>query len=693
MKKNVLFLLMALFFSKLIFSQLSTEIPFSWGNNDYGQLGNGTSVWTAEPVEIPSLKDVLSISSGKIALKSDGTVLLWGKGECVPSPMPDLYDVVQVSAGEEHFLVLKKDGTVWAWGKNVYGQMGNGTWQESDVPVKVKNLENIIAISAGAYHCLALREDGTVWAWGSNSKGQLGNGEKGDLTEKNIPVRVSYLNDIIAISAGPENSYALKSDRTVWAWGYNEYGQLGNGTYFDSSIPVKVKNLQNVKQISVNIALKFDGTVWQWGNKKNLPEKVQNLEGIISISSSYWHFLALKYDGTVWEWNYYYSSVPKQVMNLKDVKIISDSRYSFFAVKKDGTVWGWGSNRDCSLLSDYYYHRHSPTPSTNIEDVYLISAGFTHSLALKYDGTVWTWGNRRCVPYSEGEISFVLNKPTRIESISDVISISAGENFSLFLKRDGTVWACGSNEYGQLGNGTFYGCIEPVQVLNLSNIIAISTKAKHCLALRKDGTVWAWGLNSAGQLGIENFENSNLPIKVPDLENVIYISTGRYHSLALKNDGSVWAWGWNREGQLGTGDWENRNTPVQVINLNNIVFVDAGACHSLAIKADGTLWVWGSNELGQLGIDELTWSYNEPVKLPYLEKIISASGGWDHSLALTEDGYVWAWGYNKYGQLGDNTKLSSRKPVKVLNISNVRSISAGHQFSLAIAPAKFNFKN
>lgn len=692
MKKNTCFLLGILLFSKLIFSQLSTEIPFSWGNNDYGQLGNGTLTQNVEPVEIPGLKDALSISSGKIALKSDGTVLLWGKGDCVPSAMPELYDVVEVSAGEGHFLVLKKDGTVWAWGDNVFGQLGNGNWQESDVPVKVKNLENIIAISAGAYHCLALKEDGTVWAWGLNSKGQLGNGEKGDWTEKNIPIRVLYLTNIIAISAGYENSYALKSDGTVWGWGSNESGQLGNGTFLDSSIPVKVKYLPYIKQISNSTALAVDGTVWQWGKNKNLPKKLENLEGIISISSSYWRNLALKHDGTVWEWDYY-SKVPKQVMNLKDVKKISVSKYSSFAIKKDGTVWGWGSNRECSLLNDYHYHRYSPTPTINLKDVSKISAGVTHSLALKYDGTVWTWGYRHCIPYSEEENSFVLSKPTRIESISDVISISAGENFSLFLKKDGTVWACGSNEYGQLGSGTFYGSIEPVQVLNLSDIIAISTKAKHCLALGKNGKVWAWGLNSGGQLGIGNFENSNIPVKVPDLENVIYISTGRYHSLALKNDGTVWAWGWNREGQLGTGDWENRNTPAEVLNLNNIIFVDAGSRHSLALEGDGTLWVWGSNDLGQLGIDELTWSYNEPVKMPYLERVISASGGWDHSLALTEDGYVWAWGDNRYGQLGDNTNLSSRKPVKVLNISNARSISAGYQFSLAIAPAKFNFKN
>jgi len=147
--------------------------------------------------------------------------------------------ITAIAGGGTHSLALKNDGTVWAWGYNGYGQLGNGgTYTTSNVPVQASGLTGgITAIMGGHHHSLALKNDGTVWAWGYNYYGQLGNGTN---TNSNVPVRVSGLAGITKIAGGGLHSLALKNDGTVWAWGYNYYGQLGNGIYSASNVPVRV---------------------------------------------------------------------------------------------------------------------------------------------------------------------------------------------------------------------------------------------------------------------------------------------------------------------------------------------------------------------------------------------------------------------------------------------------------------------
>ena len=174
-----------------------------------------------------------------------------------------------VAAGYNHSLALKSDGTVWAWGRNHHGQLGDGTTTNRTTPVQIQGLTDIVAIAGGYGHSLALKSDGTVWAWGGNGSGQLGDGTT---TNRPIPVQVKNLTGVIAIAAGSWNSFALKSDGTVWAWGNNTDGRLGDGTtVLYRTTPVQVTNLTSVIAISVGgngshvLALKSDGTVWAWG--------------------------------------------------------------------------------------------------------------------------------------------------------------------------------------------------------------------------------------------------------------------------------------------------------------------------------------------------------------------------------------------------------------------------------------------
>jgi alpha-tubulin suppressor-like RCC1 family protein len=216
---------------------------------------------------------------------------------------------------------------------------------------------------------------------------------------------------------------------------------------------------------------------------------------------------------------------------------------------------------------------------------------------------------------------------------------------------------------------------------------AIAAGGSHSLVLKRDHTVWAWGSNASGQLGDGTTTDRNAPVLIPGLTHVVALAGGGDHSLALKDDGSVAAWGGNDYGQLGDGTTTRSTAPLQVSGLTNafITAVSGGARHSIALEDDGTVWTWGDNGQGQLG-DGTTTQRRTPVSVSGLAGAIitAVSAGTDHSLALKNDGTVWAWGDNSEGQLGDGTKTASATPVAVSGLTNVTAIAATNRRSYAM---------
>ncbi|MEK7078973.1 MAG: hypothetical protein AAB929_02785, partial [Patescibacteria group bacterium] len=246
---------------------------WAWGSNAYGQLGDGTTTLRKTPIQVSGLTNVGAIAGGgdygaisghSIAVKNDGTVWAWGEngsGQLGDGTTTDRYTPVQVSGltnvlpvptfiagGGDHSIALKDDGTVWAWGSNAYGQLGDGTWNDRNTPVQVSGLTGVSAVAAGRLHSIAIDFYRTVWTWGDGLSGQLGNGYP--LQNRNTPVQVSGLTNVIAIAGGVFHSIALKSDGTVWAWGDNGSGQLGDGTTISRATPVQVSGLTNVGAIA-----------------------------------------------------------------------------------------------------------------------------------------------------------------------------------------------------------------------------------------------------------------------------------------------------------------------------------------------------------------------------------------------------------------------------------------------------------
>ncbi len=305
----------------------------------------------------------------------------------------------------------------------------------------------------------------------------------------------------------------------------------------------------------------------------------------------------------------------------------------------------------------------------------VIAAGNAHTAALKSSGTVWTCGSNSDGQLGDGTFT-TRTTPVQVTGLTDITAIAAGYQYTLALENDGTVWAWGDNGYGQLGDGTTINRKTPVQVTGLTDITAITAGGQHTIALKSDGTVWSWGYNHFGQLGDGTTTNSTIPVQVTGLIDVTAIAAKINHSVALITDKTVRTWGDNCYGQLGDGTSTTRTSPVQVTGLTEVMGITTGYGHTIALKNDGTVWAWGWNDVGQLG-DGTTTTRNTPLQVTELTDISAIAAGSVHTVALKTDGTVWAWGSNLYGRLGDGTTTQSTTPVQSIGLIAISAIAAG----------------
>ncbi len=341
----------------------------------------------------------------------------------------------------------------------------------------------------------------------------------------------------------------------------------------------------------------------------------------------------------------------------------------------------------------------SPTQSAN----FFITSGAQHAMAMRNDKSVWAWGRNFFGEFGDSSIindrtHFDYSSPIRLKFEFEFVIIAAGENFTLGVKKDGSVLAWGDNTFGLLGSGNVGPANRsntPVLVNGLTNITALAAGSIHAMALKNDQTVWTWGVRNAGLLG-----HQMGGLQVTDLSNVIAIAAGPKHSVVLKNDGTVWTWGDYTYGQLGDGRFAEtlpekdrngslfshteklmmRGSPVQVIGIANVTSIAAGGNHTIALRSDGTVWTWGANSVGQLGNG--TYAHSPlPVQVKGLDNVKGIAGGLTYTIALKNDGSVWMWGSNVPYEKDMKEKINT--PIQVRGLSEILAISAGHNHSLA----------
>jgi len=722
----------------------------AWGSNASGQLGDGTRTTRVHPGAVHGLgscanSNVVAVAAGRffsLALKLDGTVLTWGTStrddgtsvtQLTPVPIEGLEPgptakVFAIAAGASHALALKTDGTVWAWGKNQNGQLGiDPPIANSSKPVQVKGLPDgqVQAIAASGTVSAALTTDGRVFTWGYNAFGQLGIGNN-DPQPSPGPVEVKSLGtDVRAIVIGAY-SVALKLDGSVFTWGTNSFGSLGNnGTPNDEVFkPVRVIDpgsgifaIAGGASGSHVLALKDNGTVLAWGANSagQLGDDstinrfgrtlVPGLADVVAVAVGGSHSLARKSDGTILAWGSNGSGqlgdgTIQASQHFVDVSVppgppitaVSACASHALALRSDGSVLTWGSNGSGQLGNHNPATSFVPVLVKHLPPMKAVACGVGgggggHSLALTADGrTVFAWGANTNGQLGDGtkeqpadpvKVAF-LNSDSRITAIA-----AGGLSFSFALKEDGTVWAWGTNATGKLGNGGFIDQHGPIQVqLSGSPVTAIAA-GNHGLALKEDGTVWAWGGNSNGQLGIGLGGQQTTPVRIPSPlldpnlgPRVTAIEAAANYSLALRKGGSVLGWGANASGQLGNGTTTGSRTPVEVstllgLNVAAISIDRSEGSSSFATLKDGTLLGFGSNATGQLA-DGTFESRGDarPIDYPFgPDPDVTVRAGTGFLLVLRQDGRLFAVGTDAFGQLGDgqnSKKNQTPSPVLVL---------------------------
>lgn len=347
----------------------------------------------------------------------------------------DSAKVVGIGEGSFNSALLKDDGTVWMWGLN-NGLYGDGTFVNRSVPVIVP-IDNVKKLSVAGMDVVALKDDGTVWTWGCNFFGTKGDGTNSTIPDNYVlalydtsPTMVPGLSDVTDIIFSGTNCYAIKSDGTVWAWGKNYYGSLGDGTNIDRFVPVQIKGLTGVTSVAAGgtyaIALDNQGRVWAWGS---------NMFGQLG-------------DNTTND-----SYIPKQIA-IDSVKKISAGGLASFAIKNDGSLWAWGDNDQGQLGIGTKTYTCSPAVVYGIGNVIDIQPYGTPIIGLTSDGFVWQWG------YNYGDFGSTITsgglqtRPKKLD-ITNIVEIAAYYRNYLAIKSDGSLWSWGDDEFGQRGVNVF----------------------------------------------------------------------------------------------------------------------------------------------------------------------------------------------------------------------------------------------
>ena len=443
----------------------SSAITFQWSRNAVPIAGATAASYTTAPVVVgdEAAQFTVAVTNSAGTTTSSAAVLTISN-----LPIP----VTQLAAGVSHSVALKADGNVWSWGYTGFGLMGVGSQAVTQgVPARAKNsdgttLAGVSGVSAGYLHTAVVKVDGTVWAWGNNQLGALGDGStasRGNPVQVKDALGIPFTN-AMQVSAGTYFTLALKNDGTVWAWGWNTNRTLGDGTANTRLNPVPV-----------------------------LAPGGGAFTGAMAVSAGNSHAMALR---------------------------------------TDGTVWCWGSDNNVGLLGSGVTGitavtpvRVEVAPGVALANVVSIAAGWYHSVAITSNGTAYAWGVNTNGTLGDGTTTS-RSRPAVVKDLSGnaltgIVAVAAGNRFSMYMKSDGTVWASGINDIGQLGDNTAAAfqinpnLVKTAAGSTFGGVDRIAATQNHTLIRRTDGTVWAWGGNANGQLGDPSLATRRNPVQVP----------------------------------------------------------------------------------------------------------------------------------------------------------------------------------
>ncbi len=638
---------------------LSTGSVRCWGAGALGIISNGPQ---STPVEV---------------LAGDSTQ---------PSTLVPLINVKAIAAGDTFTCALITDGTVRCWGANSYGELGIGNQVGQYTAVLVSGLANVVAIASGGSHSCAVISDGTARCWGTNQSGEIGDGTSLNLRLTPVPVQ-GLAGPVVAISAGVSHTCALLSNSKAQCWGYNRYGQLGTGSAVeDNPFPGTVVELPGTDIATAEItaisagaehtcALLAGGTPRCWGYNgfgqlgdgtifdRNSADQETNLTNLVAISAGFAHTCVVLADGSA-------QCYGKNAAGYGDpTRVIS--------------VSGQLGNGDTTSI-------FSTTPVTvsgggGSVSAAVVEAGSLHTCAVRTNGSVACWGSNSHGELGDGTTTNQ-TRPVAVQGLSNAVAVTAGESHTCTLHADGTVRCWGINTLGESGGSNTIDQKTPV-VGGVSSAVAISAGTHHTCALLSNGTAKCWGSDANGALGDGRTINSANPVVVNGLADAVSIAAGNGFTCALLSSGTTKCWGANFHGQLGNGTTTSAVTSLTTVSvpdsggaltpLTNIVSIAADEFHTCAVISTGTARCWGDNIYGEIGDNTTGTDRLTPVLVRdppntnsrgFLTNVVSIAAGATLNCARTGAGTARCWGSNATGQLGDNTTTDKLTPSTVVQV-------------------------
>ena len=589
-----------------------------------------------------------------------------------------------IAVGDDHSLVIKSDMSLWAAGDNSKGQLGVGASTESSSGVKV--MDNVVYVEANDDVSFAIDVNGTLYGWGDNSDGQVSPGTSSEYISK--PQKL--MDDVAGVSAGDEHTIVLKNDGSVVGWGCNEHGELGFAVNAKKNTETKL--MDNAADIAAGdgftLIVTKAGEVYACGNNEN---------------------------GQLGTGNYRDQTSLTKVISGGAAQAEAGDEHSV-VLMADGTVKTAGFNESGQLGTDGGTVSNS-FDSTNLKKVQSVFAGGDSSGAVTEDGVLYVWGAGEMGQLHNGKTENVYI-PEKVTS--GVVSVAFGEHHSLMLKNTGKISSAGSGISGETFSSKSSIAAKPEYIAK--NIVSYSAGMDHAAAINNEGVLYTWGCNDKGQLGLGDTVSRSTPtrVKLDDIavdvwcgnkvtivqtaskdtyvfgdnsKNMLgmktrsstasspthneYLSGMVIDKIVLRDDfalaligGMVYGWGSNSSYRLTSACGSTVKYPEALDCPANVIDIAAGDNHCFALIRGGDLYAWGSNSSRQFGVDTDTRTVDTATYIEIKDRndnelsFTSIAAAGSHTLAIANDGDVYAWGDNENGQLGyDSSRL--RTPAKV----------------------------
>jgi alpha-tubulin suppressor-like RCC1 family protein len=698
---------------------------YCWGDNSYGQLGDGTTTSRTAPTLVPGNYTWSTLSTEDNSNANVGTtcgVTTTGAGYCwgsnnygqvgdgtttqrlVPTAISGGYTWSSISVGWTDVCGVTTSGAAYCWGYNNYGQDGTGNTTQNNSPTLVTGSHSWSRISVGMTTTCGVAIGGSGFCWGYDGHGNIGDN---NITQENNPTSVSGGYTWASITTGSYDACGVTTSGAGYCWGYNNNGQDGDGTSNQHQVPNPVSGSYTWSSISMGslnaCGLTTAGDVYCWGynsgaigdgttTPKNPPTAIlggNNKFSAVATGSDYSinTNCAITTGGVEYCWGYNNfgqvgdrsttaRSKPTAVnwVNVNVATTISSGGRTNCAIRGNGVAYCWGDNSSGQVGDGSTAPRAQPSMViggytwASISTGYNPTTGDATTCGVTTSGAGYCWGSNKAGQVGDGTTN-LRSAPTLVSGSYTWKSISVGWSDVCGVTTTNVGYCWGANLHGEVGNGTTSQATTPALVSGSYNWSSITTGYYNTCGVTTTNVGYCWGYNAHHQLGNGTTNDSTLPTAISGSYNWSSISTGIWDACGVTTSGSGYCWGYNNNGEVGDGSTTERNVPTSISGSYTWNQIAVGFDSTCGVIASGAGYCWGANAVGQIG-DGTTTNRTSPTQVSGSAAFTSMTAGADPTndtnCGLTTGGTEFCWGYNNKYQVGDQTTTNRNTPTAIV---------------------------